>query len=138
MEDEIIVGDGGNGSSISTNIVVDDFNSADENITNGDGNFIVDVGGGSSSGGVGSVDKLVDLLDVNSSNLIAQSSTSNKFVLTYDAFANKFVFVNPDDVLDASVGITTADPAPVGMSSSTIDYLDVELDNKIDLDAGEW
>ena len=84
------------------------------------------------------MDKLVDLLDVNSSNLTAQSSTSNKFVLTYDAFANKFVFVNPDDVLDASVGITTTDPAPVGMSTETIDYLDVALDDKIDLDAGEW
>lgn len=138
MEDEIIVGDGGNGTSISTDIVVDEFNSADENITNGDGNFIVDVGTSSSGGGVGSVDKLVDLLDVNSSNLTAQSSTSNKFVLTYDAFANKFVFVNPDDVLDASVGITTADPAPVGMSTETINYLDVALDDKIDLDAGEW
>lgn len=137
MEDEIIVGDGGNGSSISTDILVDEFNSADENITNGDGNFIVDVNA-TSSGGTGSVDKLVDLLDVNSSNLTAQSSTSNKFVLTYDAFANKFVFVNPDDVLDASVGITTTDPAPVGMSTETIDYLDVALDDKIDLDAGEW
>ena len=48
------------------------------------------------------------------------------------------MFVNPDDVLDASVGITTADPAPVGMSTETIDYLDVALDDKIDLDAGEW
>ena len=136
MADEIIVEVVGN-SIISPDIIVDESDSADENITTGDGSFIVEVNA-SSSGGPGSVDKLVDLLDVNSSNLAAHSSTSNKFVLTYDAFTNKFVFVNPDDVLDASVGITTADPAPVGMSTETIDYLDVALDDKIDLDAGEW
>ena len=86
-------------------------------------------------GGAGSVAKLTDLLDVNSSNL---NSGTNKYVLTYDVNTQKFVFSNPDDVIDASVGIRTDDPSPVGFSSGTIDYLDRALDNKIDLDAGEW
>jgi len=137
MADEILVTDGGNGSEISTDVVVDNFEVADDNLATED-TSAVQVEVTSTGVGIGSVANLRDLLDVNSSNLTAQSSGSNKFVLTYDAFADKFVFSNPDDVLDSSVGITTTDPAPVGMSTATIDYLDVALDNKIDLDAGEW
>lgn len=92
--------------------------------------IVVDVVSGSG----GSVEKLRDLLDVNASNL----ASAGKFVLTYDASTDKFVFTNPDAVIDSSVGIATDDPTPVGMSTATIDYLDQALDNKIDLDAGEW
>lgn len=94
--------------------------------------IVVDVVSG--SGGSGSVEKLRDLLDVNASNL----ASAGKFVLTYDASTDKFVFTNPDAVIDSSVGIATDDPTPVGMSTATIDYLDQALDNKIDLDAGTW
>ena len=93
--------------------------------------IIVDVVSG---GGSGAVEKLRDLLDVNASNL----ASAGKFVLTYDASTDKFVFTNPDAVIDSSVGIATDDPTPVGMSTATIDYLDQALDNKIDLDAGTW
>jgi hypothetical protein len=81
------------------------------------------------------VANLSDILDVDTSNL---NGSTNKFVMIYDASRQKYMFINPDDVLDASVGITTSDPDPIGMSTATINYLDVALDNKIDLDAGSW
>ena len=58
--------------------------------------------------------------------------------MIYDAITQKYKFVNPDEVLDASVGISTNDPTPVGMSTTTLNYLDQVLDDRIDLDAGEW
>tara|TARA_B100000965_G_scaffold84726_1_gene68243 strand:+ start:583 stop:957 length:375 start_codon:yes stop_codon:yes gene_type:complete len=124
MDDIVVTSENGNGFAV-TNVVVED-----------DGGISVTVGGGSGgSTGVGDVQKLTELLDVDSSNL---STTTNKFVLTYDSGDSKFKFVNPDDVIDSAVGITTTDPAPSGLSDDTIDYLDEVLDNKIDLDAGEW
>jgi len=135
MADEIIVSDVTTNVEISTDVVVDTLVTADEMLSE-DEAFEVTVGttGGSDGGGLG-VDKLKDLLDVQSNNL---SGSTNKYVLTYDAVAQNFKFVNPDDVLDSAVGITTVDPAPAGLSTATIDYLDDALDNKIDLDAGEW
>jgi len=128
----IVVSD--NGGSVFS-VSVDDNEVADVNLV-GEGAFPVQVVVQSAvSGAGGSVSNLRDLLDVNSSNL---SGSTNKFVLTYDAPNNKFQFVNPDEVIQSAVGVTTADPAPVGLTTQTIDYLDVALDNKIDLDAGEW
>jgi len=130
MSDIVVVDGGGSGFSVS----VDDSEVADVNLSSQGASpvqvFVVD---GSSGGG--SVSNLKDMLDVNSSNL---SGTTNKFVLTYDAPNDKFVFVNPDDVVQSAVGVTTADPAPVGLTTQTIDYLDDVLDNRIDLDAGEF
>ena len=80
------------------------------------------------------VAKLSDILDVDTSNL---DPNTNKFVMVYDASRKKYVFINPDAVIDASVGVTTSDPAPVGMTTETIQYLtdtlDVTLDNKIEI-----
>jgi len=81
------------------------------------------------------VANLSDILDVDTSNL---DRTTNKYVLVYDAVRNKYIFTNPDSVIDSSVGVSTDDPNPVGMTTATINYLDDVLDNKIDLDAGEW
>jgi len=127
----IVVSD--NGGSVF-NVSVDDNEVADVNLV-GEGSSPVQVIVQSAVSGADSVASLKDLLDVNSSNL---SGTTNKFVLAYDAPTDKFKFVNPDDVIDSAVGVTTADPLPVGLTTQTIDYLDVALDNKIDLDAGEW
>jgi hypothetical protein len=81
------------------------------------------------------VANLSDILDVDTSNL---DGSTNKYVMIFDAVRQKYVFVNPDAVLDSSVGISTSDPSPVGMSTATLDYLDQALDDRIDLDAGEW
>ena len=134
MADSFLVSDGGNGSEISTDVVVDNFEVADDNLASEE-TSAVQVEVTSTGVGIGSVANLRDLLDVNSSNL---NTGTNKFVLTYNSSTDKFEFSNPDAVIDSAVGITTTDPAPVGLSSSTIDYLDDVLDNKIDLDAGEW
>jgi len=124
MDDIVVTSENGNGFNV-TNVIVED-----------DGGISVTVGGGGAgTSGVGDVQKLTELLDVDSSNL---STTTNKFVLTYDSGDSKFKFINPDDVIDSAVGISTTDPTPSGLSDDTIDYLDDVLDNKIDLDAGEW
>ena len=136
MSDSFLVSDNGNGSEISTDIVVDQITVADENLISNDTPVQVEIV--STGVGIGSVANLRDLLDVNSSNLQSGEAATNKFVLTYDATTDRFVFTNPDDVLDAAVGINTMSPPQAGLSTSTIDYLDDALDNKIDLDAGEW
>ena len=130
MADSFLVSDGGSGSEISTDVFVDNFEVADDNLAGETASVVVSAGVGNES-----VANLRDLLDVNSSNL---NNGTNKFVLTYNSGTDTFEFANPDAVIDSAVGITTTDPAPVGLSSSTIDYLDDALDNKIDLDAGEW
>lgn len=110
--------------------------SADPNI----GTDIIEVQ--TTSGG--DVANLGDILDVDTSNL---DSSTNKFVMIYDSVTRKYKFVNPDDVLDASAGVSTdrstnPDPLPLGMTDQTLDYLedelDVRLDNKIDVDAGTF
>ena len=121
---DIIVSADGNGSLVSSIILLDD--AADPNIGVGQIEVIV-VGG--------SVANLSDISDVDTSNL---DGSTNKFVMIYDAITQKYKFVNPDEVLDASVGISTNDPTPIGMSTTTLNYLDQVLDDRIDLDAGEW
>jgi hypothetical protein len=123
---DIVVSADGNGSLVSSVVSLDI--GADPAIGVGEIQVFTNTGGGS-------VANLADILDVDTSNL---SAATNKFVMIYDAANQKYKFINPDEVLDASVGVTTTDPTPVGMSTATINYLDDVLDNKIDLDAGEW
>jgi|APGre2960657373_1045057.scaffolds.fasta_scaffold00175_7 hypothetical protein len=123
---DIVVSTEGNGSLVSSVVSLDI--AADSDIGTGQIEVIVASAGGG-------VANLSDILDVDTSNL---SASTNKYIMVYDAQTSKYKFINPDDILDASVGITTTDPTPVGMSTATINYLDDVLDNKIDLDAGEW
>lgn len=111
---------------------------ADIVVTVEDGGADSDIGVGEIqvvTSAAGSVANLADILDVDTSNL---DGSTNKYVMVFDATRQKYVFVNPDAVLDASVGVTPSDPSPVGMTTDTINYLDQALDNKIDLDAGQW
>ena len=124
-------------SDFVASITVDDNNVADSNLVgDGVGDLIVQFV--DSSTGVGSVSNLRDLGDVDSTAIPSGSSAGDKFVLTFDASNNKFTFVNPDAVIDAAVGVGATFPAPVGLSTQTIDYLDTALDDKIDLDAGTF
>ena len=61
------------------------------------------------------------------------SGNNDKYVLMYDASTNKWRDVNPDVVLSAASNTETTQP---GLPQNFIDTLDVDLDNKIDLDAG--
>ena len=58
------------------------------------------------------------------------SGVSDKFVIMYNATTAKFTAVNPDEVLSAAA--TTINELP----QNFIDTLDVDLDDKIDVDAG--
>tara|TARA_R100001510_G_C7513836_1_gene112309 strand:- start:35 stop:427 length:393 start_codon:yes stop_codon:yes gene_type:complete len=103
----------------------------------------VRLGGGGGSGSGGSdVERLSELSDVNITNL---TSSTNRFVLVYDAPTSSFKFVNPDEVIDAAVGSGTVPggaPAAGGLSDDSLGYIENEmddrLDNKIDLDAGTF
>jgi hypothetical protein len=61
------------------------------------------------------------------------SGNNDKYVLMYDAASGKWKDVNPDAVLSAASNTETTQP---GLPQNFIDTLDVDLDNKIDLDAG--
>ena len=76
---------------------------------------------------------LRDITDIISTSLGTGIGTN--FVLTYDPNADNFVFVSPDDVVDSAVGSVSG---PVGFSTTVINQLGDDLDNKIDLDAGTW
>ena len=88
--------------------------------------------GDQSSGGGSAVSRLINLTDVNTTNL---SGTTDKFVLIYDAPSNSFKFVNPDNVIDNAISDS---PGPAGLTDTAINYLDDALDDKIDLDGGSF
>ena len=79
------------------------------------------------------VANLRDITDIISTSLGTGIGTN--FVLSYDPNADNFVFVSPDAVIDSAVG---SQSGPVGFSTTVINSLGDELDNKIDLDAGTW
>ena len=74
---------------------------------------------------------LQDLLDVEINN----DNKKDKYVLMYDVTLNKYKLVNPDEVLSASSDTETTQP---GLPGDFVETLDVDLDNKIDLDAGTF
>jgi hypothetical protein len=72
---------------------------------------------------------LDELLDVD------LSGVNDKYVIMYDASTQKYKAVNPDAVLSASSSTEIIQP---GLPNDFINTLDVDLDNKIDLDAGSF
>ena len=70
---------------------------------------------------------LNELLDVD------VTGVGDKFVIMYNATTGKYTAVNPDVVLSAASNTETTQP---GLPQNFIDTLDVDLDDKIDLDAG--
>ena len=79
------------------------------------------------------VANLRDITDIISTSLGTGIGTN--IVLTYDPNADNFIFVSPDAVVDSAVGSVSG---PVGFSTTVINQLGDDLDNKIDLDAGTW
>lgn len=70
-----------------------------------------------------------ELLDVDVSNV------RDKYVIMYDSTTGKYKAVNPDDVLSASSTTETTQP---GLPANFVNTLDVDLDDRIDLDAGTF
>tara|TARA_B100001094_G_scaffold32755_1_gene27186 strand:- start:12419 stop:12715 length:297 start_codon:yes stop_codon:yes gene_type:complete len=71
---------------------------------------------------------LGELLDVNIDNV------NDKYLLMYDGTTQKYVAVNPDDVLINAV----EEPISPGLPDQLKAELSSDLDNKIDLDGGIW
>lgn len=67
---------------------------------------------------------LSDLEDFNSTGV------QNGYVIIYDSTTQKYIPVNPDEILSNVVD--------GGLPSDFINQLDNDLDNKIDLDAGTF
>ena len=63
------------------------------------------------------------------------SGTNDKYVLMYDASIGKWRDRNPDVVLSASTDTETIQP---GLPGDFLNTLDVDLDDRIDLDAGSF
>lgn len=85
-----------------------------------------------------STDYVFEIMPVNLDELtdVEISGNNDKYVLMYDASTGKWRDRNPDEVLIAA----TMDNSPgyVGIPSVFENQLDVDLDNRIDLDAGEF
>lgn len=60
------------------------------------------------------------------------TGNSDQYVLMYDEASGKWKNVNPDVVVSAAA----TEPIQPGLPSDFINTLDVDLDNRIDLDAG--
>lgn len=73
--------------------------------------------------------KLSDLVDIDSTNV------NDQYVLMYNATTQKYEFVNPDKVLSSSASTENIQP---GLPTEFKNVLDVDLDNRIDLDAGSF
>lgn len=81
-----------------------------------------------SSGGIQVPAKFEDLSDYNPTGL------NDKYVIMYDAITQKYIPVNPDEVLSAAA----TEPISPGLPANFENQLDVDLDNRIDLDAGTF
>lgn len=73
--------------------------------------------------------KFEELTDVNLGNV------GDGYIIMYDAATQKYTAVDPDSILVASASTTTGTP---GIPTSFINALDIDLDNRIDLDAGTF
>lgn len=78
--------------------------------------------------------KLQDLIDVS----IIESDKKDKYVLMFDVTEEKYKLVNPDEVLNAAAETETTQPGLVGYATAFLDRVDIDLDNRIDLDAGTF
>lgn len=60
------------------------------------------------------------------------SDKNDQYLIMYDAATQKYKMVNPDHILSAAV----TDPISPGLPANFENQLDIDLDNRIDLDAG--
>lgn len=84
---------------------------------------------------------LVSKIEIMPQNLdeladVQISGNNDKYVLMYDAASGKWKDVNPDTVLNAAAATETTQPGLVGYATAFLDRVDIDLDDRIDLDAG--
>jgi hypothetical protein len=56
----------------------------------------------------------------------------------FDSASEKWRNVNPDEVLNAAASTETSQPGLVGYATAFLDRVDIDLDDRIDLDAGSF
>ncbi len=66
------------------------------------------------------------------------SGNHDKYVLMYDASTGKWRDENPDEVLNAAASTELTQPGLVGFATAFLDRVDIDLDDRIDLDAGTF
>lgn len=66
------------------------------------------------------------------------SGNNDQYVLMYDAASGKWKDRNPDEVLNAAASTETTQPGLVGFATAFLDRVDIDLDDRIDLDAGNF
>jgi hypothetical protein len=76
-----------------------------------------------------------NFVDLNDVNIPTLDATKDNYAVVYDATIGKFKIVDPDAVLSAAS--TTSGPQP-GLPADFVNTLDVDLDDRIDLDAGTF
>lgn len=69
---------------------------------------------------------------------IDTSGNNDKYVLMYDSSTGKWKGVNPDEVLNAAASTELTQPGLVGFATAFLDRVDIDLDDRIDLDAGTF
>lgn len=84
------------------------------------------------TGGVQVPARFQDLLDFDPTN------KNDKYVIMYNGATGKYQLVNPDEVLNAAASTETLQPGLVGFATAFLDRVDIDLDNRIDVDAGTF
>jgi hypothetical protein len=74
---------------------------------------------------------ILDSTNLDGLGNIDISNVQDGYVLMYDLNQNKYIFVDPDEVLSKSV-------EDGELPQDFIDKLDIDLDDRIDLDSGEF
>lgn len=98
----------------------------------GDQSYIVKLKGQSSFKAVqGEPIVAQNFTDLSDVSIVGLSTSNDNYPVVYNASLGKFVIVNPDAIL--SVASSTS-----SLPQDFIDALDVDLDDKIDLDAGTF
>lgn len=80
----------------------------------------------------------IEPMDLDELTDVEISGSNDKYVLMYDAASGKWRDVNPDEVLNAAAATETIQPGLVGYATAFLDRIDIDLDNRIDLDAGTF
>ena len=79
--------------------------------------------------------KFRDLVDVNPSGI---STTNDNYLVAYDADTDKFTLIDPDTALVSAASTTSFAPGYSGLPEAFLSRLDLDLDDRIDIDAGTF
>jgi len=78
--------------------------------------------------------KRLDNLNLGDLANVNDLDRKDKYIIMFNALLDEYNAVNPDEVLRASV----TEPEEPGLPDELLDQLDVDLDNRIDFDGGEY